>query len=89
MKRIWILFVLILSLNGCSKKYLNRDYSAKHQLVDISNARSFDTLTPEMKKQAKKLKKKGYKIRKQKEGYFAVKGKRKFLLIDGYQCTEY
>lgn len=83
---------LILSfifLTACSKKYLNRDYSAKHQLVDISSERSFDKLTPKMKKHAKNLKKKGYKIRKNKEGYFAIKGKKKFLLIDGYQCKPY
>jgi hypothetical protein len=81
--------IVFFLLSGCSKKYLNRNYSAKHQLVDISSERSFDKLTPKMKKQARKLKKKGYKIKKKKEGYFAIKGKKKFLLIDGYQCKPY
>lgn len=85
----FMIFLLSFVTLGCSKKYLNRDYSAKHQLVDISNERSFDELTPGMKKQARKLKKRGYKIRKKKEGYFAIKGKKRYLLIDGYQCKSY
>lgn len=88
MNKITII-VFCLSLLSCSSKHLKKTFKAKPELVDISNERSFTELTPAIKKQARKLKKRGYKIKKKDDGYFAIKGRRQYLLIDGYQCREF
>lgn len=83
------LIILLLTTMSCSSKHFKRQYPAKKSLVDLSKIKQPQKLTDSIRKRGKDLKAKGYTLFKRKDGFYAEKGDKKYLLIEGYQCTEY